>query len=47
MTRMLRRLITVVVVAALTFGATLWWLYEGDLEAATQDVAATEALILP
>lgn len=35
---MLRRLVTVVVVAAATAGASLWWLYDGDLAEAVRPV---------
>lgn len=33
---MLRRLITFVVVAAVTAVGSLWWLHDGDLRGATQ-----------
>ena len=38
MTRWIRRLLTLLVVAAATAGATLWWLYDGDLEQGVQPV---------
>ena len=34
----IRRLVTVVVVALLTAGASLWWLYDGDLEQGVEPV---------
>ena len=40
MRRLARRAITVVVVALLTAGASLWWLYEGDVNAVVTDVQA-------
>ncbi len=36
----MRRLLTFVVVVAATAGASLWWLYDGDLVAATRPVVA-------
>lgn len=42
MTRLLRRLLTLLLVAALTAGGALWWLYEGDVREISDDLAATE-----
>jgi hypothetical protein len=40
MRRLARRAVTVVVVALVTAGASLWWLYEGDVGAVVTDVQA-------
>lgn len=34
----IRRLITLVIVAALTAGGLLWWLYDGDMVQAVEPV---------
>lgn len=47
MTRLVRRVVTVLVIAAATAGASLWWLYEGDVRAVTHDVAALPGDTLP
>lgn len=39
----MRRLMTVVLVAALTSAGSLWWLHDGDLEAARDTVAPVVA----
>jgi hypothetical protein len=40
MRRLARRAVTLVVVALVTAGASLWWLYEGDISAVVTDVQA-------
>ena len=39
----MRRLLTVVIIAALTSAGSLWWLHDGDLEAAADTVAPVVA----
>jgi len=38
MAHWIRRLITMVVIAALTAGGVLWWLYDGDMVQAVEPV---------
>lgn len=40
---MIRRLLTLIVVAACTATATLWWLHDGDLREAVEPVLRAEA----
>ena len=40
---MLRRIATVLVVALLTSGASLWWLYDGDLGQVHPALASVDA----